>query len=139
MFMNEINFLGLAALAAFAAAPGAPRATPQINIYIGAAPDCPYGYYDYAPHPCAPDGYYGPEWFRGGFFIGAGPWFHGSDDFQGLVDNTLDPQYGYHGPLPKVGDKPAAQRRATELFNGNEVRDGGGNVRGEIASSKGKG
>jgi hypothetical protein len=55
-----------------------------------------------------------------------------------LVDNTLDPQYGYHGPLPKVGDKPAAQRRATELFNGNEVRDGGGNVRGEVSSSEGK-
>ena len=137
--MYGINFLGLAALAAFAVTPGAPRATPQINIYIGAAPDCPYGYYDYAPHPCAPDGYYGPEWFRGGVFIGTGPWFHGSDDFQGLVDNTCDPQYGYHGPLPKVGEKPAAQRRAIELFNGNEVRDGGGNVRGEIASGKGRG
>jgi hypothetical protein len=137
--MYGIGFLGLAALAAFAVAPGTPRPTPEINIYIGAAPDCPYGYYDYAPHNCVPDGYYGPEWFRGGAFIGAGPWFHESDDFQGLVDNTLDPQNGYDGALPKVGDKPAALRRAAMLFNGNEVRDGGGNIRPEIASSKGKG
>jgi hypothetical protein len=116
--------------------PLVPRAAAQINFYIGVAPDCPYGYYDYAPHNCAPDGYYGPEWFRGGVFIGAGAWFHGSSDFQGLVDNTLDPQYGYHGPLPKVGDKPAAQRRAAELFNGNEVRDGHGDIRGKRQGSK---
>ena len=128
--MYGINFLGLAALAAFAVAPGAPRATPQINIYIGAAPDCPYGYYDYAPHNCVPDGYYGPEWFTGGVFIGAGPWFHGSNDFQGKVDNTFDPQRGYSGPLPKAGDKPAAQRRSPAQFKGNEVRDGRGHVAG---------
>src|SRR5579859_6003598 len=43
----------------------------------GSAPKCPYGYYDTAPYSCAPYGYYGPEWFRGGAFVGAGPWFHG--------------------------------------------------------------
>ena len=136
--MNGIKLLVFAAIAAFAIAPAAPRAAAQINFLIGVAPECPYGYYDYAPHNCAPDGYYGPEWFCSGIFIGAGPWFHGAKDFQGLVDNTLDPQYGYHGPLPKVGDKPAAQRKAAALFNGNEVRDGGGDIRPEIASSKGK-
>jgi hypothetical protein len=136
--MRGIKLLALATLAAFAIAPGAPRAAAQINLYIGVAPDCPYGYYDYTPHNCAPDGYYGPEWFRGGVFIGAGPWFHGSNDFQGLVDNTLDPQYGYHGPLPKAGDKPAAQRRAEAPFNGNEVRDGSGNIHGEAPGSQGK-
>ena len=125
-----------AAMAAFAMAPGAPRAAAQVNSYIGVAPDCPYGYFDYAPHSCAPDGYYGPEWFRGGIFIGSGAWFHEPNDFQGLVDNTLDPQYGYRGPLPKVGDKPAAQRRAAKLFNGNEVRDGHGNIRGELQAGK---
>jgi hypothetical protein len=137
--MHRIKFLGLAALAALAIASGAPRAAAQLNFYIGVAPHCPYGYYDYAPHNCAPDGYYGPEWFIGGVFIGAGAWFHGPNDFQGLVDNTLDPQYGYSGPLPKAGDKPAAQRRAAERFKGNEVRDGHGNIRGEIPSSKGNG
>ena len=56
--------------------------------------------------------------------------------FQGLVDNALDPHYGYVGPLPKVGDKPAAQRRAAELFNGNEVRDGHGNIRRDDRAGK---
>jgi len=39
-------------------------------------PVCAYGYYPFAPYACAPYGYYGPEWFDGGVFIGAGPWFH---------------------------------------------------------------
>src|ERR1700683_2136603 len=45
--------------------------------YIGAPPVCAYGYYNYAPYACAPYGFYGPSWFSGGVFIGAGPWFHG--------------------------------------------------------------
>src|SRR5882762_4996188 len=45
--------------------------------YIGAAPVCEYGYYNYYPYACAPYGYYGPDWFAGGVFIGAGPWYHG--------------------------------------------------------------
>ena len=134
--MNGIKLLVFAAIAAFAIAPGAPRAAAQINFLIGVAPDCPYGFYDYVPHNCAPDGYYGPEWFRGGVFVGAGPWFHGSKDFQGLVDNTLDPQYGYHGPLPKAGEKPAAERRTAGQFNGNEVRDGHGNLHKKTPAAK---
>jgi hypothetical protein len=45
--------------------------------YYGPAPVCAYGYYDYYPYACAPYGFYGPDWFAGGVFIGAGPWFHG--------------------------------------------------------------
>jgi hypothetical protein len=45
--------------------------------YVGPAPVCAYGYYDYYPYACAPYGYYGPGWFSGGVFIGAGPWGHG--------------------------------------------------------------
>jgi hypothetical protein len=45
--------------------------------YAGPAPVCAYGYYGYYPYSCAPYGYYGPDWFAGGVFIGAGPWFHG--------------------------------------------------------------
>ncbi|MFZ1159946.1 MAG: hypothetical protein WAO10_19325 [Candidatus Sulfotelmatobacter sp.] len=44
--------------------------------YVGAAPVCDYGYYSYYPYACAPYGYYGPSWFSGGIFIGAGPWYH---------------------------------------------------------------
>jgi len=45
--------------------------------YVAGPPVCSYGYYPYAPYACAPYGYYGPEWFTGGVFIGAGPWYHG--------------------------------------------------------------
>src|SRR5579862_5565749 len=45
--------------------------------YVGGPPVCAYGYYPNYPYACAPYGYYGPSWFSGGVFIGAGPWFHG--------------------------------------------------------------
>ena len=63
----------------------------QVVVSIGAAPICPYGYFDYAPYDCAPYGYYGPDWFVGGIFLGAGPWFHGPRGFVGHVDNRFDP------------------------------------------------
>src|SRR5579872_5166617 len=40
-------------------------------------PVCDWGYYPYYPYGCAPYGYYGPSWFSGGIFIGAGPWGFG--------------------------------------------------------------
>src|ERR1700722_16867764 len=48
-----------------------------VGVAVGAAPVCAYGYYGYYPYACAPYGYYGPDWFAGGLFVGAGPWFHG--------------------------------------------------------------
>jgi hypothetical protein len=61
--MTGLKILVLAGAAGllFAATPS--RAMAQISVSVGAAPDCPYGYYDSAPYGCAPDGYYGPEWF----------------------------------------------------------------------------
>jgi hypothetical protein len=56
---------------------GHPSGSPQIGIEIGAPvvePICSYGYYGYAPYACAPYGYWGPEFFFGGHFRGAGPW-----------------------------------------------------------------
>jgi len=44
--------------------------------YIAGPPACAYGYYSDYPYACAPYGYYGPEWFADGIFIGAGPWYH---------------------------------------------------------------
>src|SRR5579863_10351512 len=44
--------------------------------YAAGPPVCSYGYYDYYPYACAPYGYYGPDYFVGGVFIGAGPWYH---------------------------------------------------------------
>ncbi|PYV51139.1 MAG: hypothetical protein DMG97_05475 [Acidobacteria bacterium] len=47
--------------------------------YVAGSPVCTYGYYDYYPYACAPYGFYGPSYFVGGVFIGAGPWYHGYD------------------------------------------------------------
>jgi hypothetical protein len=82
-----------------------PAAEAQITVNIGAAPECPYGYYDAAPFDCAPSGYYGPEWFSGDVFIGAGPWFHGPSNFRGNVNNAFHPQHGYKGTMPNRGEK----------------------------------
>lgn len=94
----------------------------QIAINIGPAPICPYGYFDYPPYDCAPYGYYGPDWFVGGLFIGAGPWFHGPRGFYGHVDNRYDPHHGYSGPLPARGERPFTN------FHPNEARDGRGHA-----------
>jgi hypothetical protein len=94
----------------------------QIAVNIGPAPVCPYGYFDFPPYDCAPYGYYGPDWFIGGVFIGAGPWFHGPAGFHGHVDNRFDPRRGYNGPLPPRG----AQQ--FNHFQANEARDGRGHV-----------
>lgn len=119
--MRHLKTLVLSAMASalFAALPAA-RA--QISVNIGPAPICPYGYYDFAPYNCAPYGYYGPDWFIGGVFIGAGPWFHGPHGFYGHVDNRFDPRHGYSGPFPGRGAQPFNH------FQGNEARDGRGHI-----------
>ncbi len=100
----------------------------QIPVEVGTAPECPYGYFDSAPYACAPYGYYGTEWFTGGVFVGAGPWFHGSDDFRGHVDNRFHPDNGYAGKMPERGEmaEPANRLDKNDNFKGNEVRDGRG-------------
>src|ERR1700677_633673 len=128
--MNRFNTIALAAAAGIALTAATPRTEAQISVSIGEPPVCPYGYYDYAPYSCAPYGYYGPQWFDGGVFIGVGPWFHGPADFHGTVNNHFDPQHGYKGPMPKVGDQPAPPAKAP-AFKGNEERDGRGHVAGK--------
>ncbi|HUB53311.1 MAG TPA: hypothetical protein VL986_14245 [Terracidiphilus sp.] len=93
-----------------------------IGVNIGPEPVCPYGYFNYPPYDCAPYGYYGPDWFIDGVFVGVGPWFHGPHGFWGHVDNRWDPHHGYHGPLPMRGARPF------ENFHANEARDGRGHI-----------
>jgi hypothetical protein len=127
--MRGFTFLALAAVAAIGCTVTAPKAEAQVTVDIGVAPECPYGYYDTAPYGCAPTGYYGPEWFNAGVFIGAGPWFHGADGFQGNVNNRLHPDHGYNGPAPKRGEKAEPSKRIDSAhFSGNEARDGRGHV-----------
>jgi hypothetical protein len=129
--MNRLNFALAAAVAAVCFMATAPKVEAQVSIDIGAAPECPYGYYDYAPYACAPYGYYGSEWFSGGAFIGAGPWFHGPADFHGHVDGRFDVRHGYRGPLPNRGDHPERGRvDHIDHFRGNEMQDGHGGHEG---------
>ena len=132
--MSRLKCLALAAVAGICMMATAPNMDAQVSVAVnvGAAPDCPYGYYDAAPYSCAPYGYYGPEWFTGGVFIGAGSWFHGPDNFQGHVNNHFHPEHGYKGPAPHPGDKPEPSKPVDKVahFKGNEVRDGRGNVGG---------
>ena len=112
------------ALSFFAASPA--KAQVSVGINIGAAPVCSYGYFDYAPYNCAPYGYYGPEWFSGGVFIGAGPWFHGPHGFHGHVNNRFVPHHGYNGALPARGGHESfhAYGHGSNAFHGNESRGG---------------
>jgi len=128
--MKSLRYLVLAAAAAACMAITAPQAHAQISVSIGAPPVCPYGYFNYPPYPCAPYGYYGPEWFSGGVFIGAGPWYHGPARFYGHVDNHFDPHHGYKGALPGRGEHPMPENRVDRMphFHGNEMRDGRGHV-----------
>ena len=99
------------------------NAAAQVAVSIGEPPVCPYGYYEVPPYNCAPDGYYGPEWFSGGIFIGAGPWFHGPEHFYGHVDHHFDFRKGYRGPMPGRGDRPGDHHAE---FHGKAMHDARG-------------
>ena len=79
--MFQRKSLALLALGVAGALSTGAVAPAQVTVGIGVAPICPYGYFDYAPYDCAPYGYYGPDWFVGAVFLGAGPWFHGPKGF----------------------------------------------------------
>jgi hypothetical protein len=119
--MYKVKTLACAAFA-IALLSCARSAPAQISIGIGVEPVCPYGYFDYVPYNCAPYGYYGPDWFNGGVFIGAGRWFHGPHEFYGHVDNRYDPRHGYRGPMPGRNEEQFNH------FHGNEARDGRGHT-----------
>jgi hypothetical protein len=118
--MRSIKFLSAIVIAGGLAFAAQHPAKAQVSVQIGAPPVCPYGYYETPPYNCAPYGYYGPEWFNGGVFIGAGPWFHGPNHFYGHVDHHFDYRRGYHGPLPARGEHPAAHN---EGFHGTAMHD----------------
>ena len=120
-----------AALAlAFCAAANAP-AQVSLGVNIGGpAPACPYGYYGYAPYNCAPSGYYGPQWFTSGVFVGAGPWYHGRPGFYAPVNHDFDPRYGYHGGFPEHGSyRPPADH--FQSFHGNDYHGVNGEMHHE--------
>jgi hypothetical protein len=126
--MIRFRYLALAVVVAMCFTMAAPKAQAQVSVEIGTPPECPYGYYDAAPYNCAPYGYYGPEWYSGGIFIGAGPWFHGPEHFRGHVDRRFHPEHGYKGPMPARGERAAKPVDRIQHFKGSEMRDGRGHV-----------
>jgi hypothetical protein len=120
--MRIFKSIALVAVLCLVGASSTSPAQVSVSVNIGPEPVCPYGYFDYAPYSCAPYGYYGPDWFLNGVFIGVGPWFHGPHGFVGHVDNRFDPRHGFHGPLPARGET------AFNHFHPNEARDGRGHI-----------
>src|SRR5579863_5268431 len=108
--MRKLWLVLMAALVVlpFAAVP----ASAQVGVGIGVGPavvdpgyygppDCEWGYYSYYPYACAPYGFYGPNWFYGGVFIGAGPWYgwgrHGWGGYGWRGGYGYRGAYGYRG------------------------------------------
>ena len=114
--VKRLKVLVITALACICLTASVTHASAQISISIGVAPVCPYGYFNYAPYSCAPFGYYGPQWFTGGVFLGAGPWFHGPVGFHGyfgLDREVIEPrenQIGLHRPFLEQGERRASQK-----------------------------
>lgn len=81
--MRSLKYFALLAIFGFFLTPTrSAHAQVSFGINIGGGypvgpPECQYGYYNYAPYACTPYGYYGPQWFNNGMFIGAGPWYGG--------------------------------------------------------------
>lgn len=99
--------------------------------YVGPAPVCAYGYYSYYPYACAPYGYYGPSWFSGGVFIGAGPWFHGG--FYGRPGYWGRPgwNHGFYGrPGFGGGFRGGFRGAPAPAFHGGGGFHGGGSFHG---------
>src|SRR5690348_7742588 len=87
---NSKVLLALLLLLPFAAASANAQVSWGVSVGVGPAvvspgyyydggyygpPVCEWGYYPWYPYTCAPYGYYGPQWFYSGIFIGAGPWY----------------------------------------------------------------
>ncbi len=121
--MRYLKVLGiLSVLGLFFLIPAPAHAQVSVGIgigpaYVGPPPVCAYGYYSYYPYACAPYGYYGPDWFVNGVFLGAGPWYGWGWNHLGYYG------HGFYGGRGFVG------RGAVGGFHGNvggAVRGGGG-------------
>ncbi len=139
--MNKFKYLAFAAVAAFIFTVPVPKAQAQVSVGVelGAAFNCPYGYYDYAPYALLTlYGYHCPEmvYRPGGMFIGARHVVACSaDSLPGHVNNRFDTQRGYRGARPNVGDKPEASKPLDKVshFKGNEMARW---LRGHVSTGK---
>lgn len=148
--MKKLMLLSVLSVGLMAAVPSA-QAGVSVGIgigvgpaYVGPAPICAYGYYSYYPYACAPYGYYGPEWFSGGVFIGAGPWAHGfvgrpgyfgHPGFYGRPGVVAHP--AFRGGFAAHGPAPVVRAPAAGGFRGGVAR-GGPAVRGFHGGGRGR-
>ncbi len=69
-------------------------------------PVCQFGYYPMYPYGCAPYGYWAPNYFVDGYFLGAGPWFRGwgwRPAFGYGFRAGFRGEYGFRGGVPVRG------------------------------------
>lgn len=153
--MRYLKYLALLAILAVPAIYANAQVAIGVQIgpdygYYNAPPVCDYGYYPYYPFACAPYGYWGPQWFVSGVFIGAGPWdhfyfrhpdlyerwgfrhFHGEafdhDGFRGFRDRDDRFRGNFRGNPGFRGGE--AFRGGDRGFHGGQAFRGGGGVRG---------
>ena len=89
-----------------------------IGVGVGGPPVCQYGYYNYAPYACSPYGFYGPDYFYNGIFIGVGPWeYWGHSHGWG--------EHRFHGEMRRGGhDRGFTERRHGEQQRRSEGHNG---------------
>lgn len=108
------------------------RIGPTYGLY-NAPPVCEYGFYPDYPFGCAPYGYWGPEWFVDGVFIGAGPWDHFYYTYPGFYRPFyVNRGFGFRGGDERFrGGRDFDRDRGFREFhdNGNRGFNGGGRFR----------
>ena len=134
--MRGYTLLLLTAVVGIAFYATAPTTVAQVSVDIGVAPDCPYGYYDVRSLRLRSLRLLRFGAVPGGVFIGAGPWFHGSENFQGHVNNRcqIADHCRYRGATPQPRRETPTESIASITsphFKGNEVRDGRGHAGGQ--------
>lgn len=135
--MRHLKYL---LLLAFVAVPVA-YSQAQVSIGVQIGPDygyynpppvCEFGYYPYYPFDCAPYGYWGPQWFVDGFFIGAGPWYrwyYVHPEFYRVYRRDWDRRFGrdFHERAFRGGDfHDRGFRGGDREFRGYAYRGGEG-------------
>jgi hypothetical protein len=136
--MRSLKYLLL--LAVLAAPAAYSHAQVAVAVQFGPPPVCEFGYYPYTPYACAPYGYWGPEWFADGFFIGVGPWYryyyrhpeffvggYGPGWHRFGHDRDFDRGRGFAGRgfSGRDGFQPFNGRRADNGFRGGQSFRGG--------------
>lgn len=100
--------------------------------YYNAPPVCAYGYYPYYPFGCAPYGYWGPDYFVDGVFIGVGPWDHFYYRHPDIYE-----RYGLFRHFHDRDDFRAGRFRDRDDFRRDRDFHGGGAVRVERLPDRG--